>query len=217
MDIIYCAGGNKRLAKIAIDHGFLYGARSDDIRDIRCNGLIDVNWKDYVWDDHFSAIKKHKPKYAVVPDIYDEDDLQDLLDQGKQVEDLGTQVIAVPKSENIVNHIPNNWIIGVSVPSSYAGFLPNISELQNRKVHLLGGSPGAQRDLWNEYKHSSITIVSVDINSHNKASDFGTYWNGNVWKNTQKDPIGKYEAFRLSCAGIMKMWKELGSEINHAK
>ena len=61
MDVIYCAGGNKRLAKIAIDHGFLYGARSDDIRDIRCNGLIDVNWKDYVWDDHYSAIKIHKP------------------------------------------------------------------------------------------------------------------------------------------------------------
>lgn len=138
MDVIYCAGGNKKLAEIAIAQGFLYGSRSDDIRDIRCNGMIDINWKNYNWINHLAAVEEHRPKYAVVPDIFDINELARLMEQAKSIEKLKSKVIIVPKAHKILENIPDNWVIGISVPSSYSGFLPNISEIKHRKFH--GGS-----------------------------------------------------------------------------
>ena len=211
MDIIYCAGGNKRLANIAIDEGFLYGARSDDIRDIRCNGLIDINWKIYNWQAHVNLVAKHKPKYAVVPDIVNKRQLNKTLIYAKELTSYCEKVIVVPKVHDIIKFIPDNIIIGISIPTSYAGFLPHVEELASREVHFLGGSPRQQRELWKQYTLCGISISSVDGNSHSKASDFGSYWNGDQWYDKERATIGKYDAFRKSCQGIIKMWQQLGA------
>jgi hypothetical protein len=209
MDIIYCAGGNSRLAAIAIEEGFLYGARSDDIRSLRCDGIIDINWKDYDWKKHLAIVADHKPKYAVVPDIVDSREVPRTLRLAEQLA-LYTRSIIVPKVPNIVQFIPRIHIIGVSVPTTYAGFLPDVSELEGRSVHLLGGSPKQQRELWCIYKKMNIEVTSVDLNSHSKASDFGSYWDGDRWCDSERHSIGKYKAFRKSCRGIIKMWGSLG-------
>lgn len=192
MDIIYCAGGNKRLAEIAIDSGYMYGARSDDIRDLRCDGLIDINWKSYNWNNHILAIKKHNPKYAVVPDVESNDLIKERVEMGLEIESLGSIPIIVPKIHGIISSIPSNYLIGISVPSSYAGFLPPLWDLHGKNVHLLGGSPKKQRNLWREYSSNNINVVSVDINCHSKASDFGSYWDGNKWNDDERATIGKY-------------------------
>jgi hypothetical protein len=210
MDLIYCAGGNKRLANIAIEEGFLYGARSDDIRDLRCNGLIDINWKEYNWESHVNLVAQHKPKYAVVPDILQKRQLEKVLSYAEELKAYCERVIIVPKLHNIIKLIPRNFVIGISVPTSYAGFLPKTDELVDRKVHFLGGSPRQQRELWKHYTKWGIHVTSVDGNSHSKASDYGSYWNGNNWCDTERATIGKYDAFRKSCRGIMKMWGQLG-------
>lgn len=211
MDIIYCAGGNSKLAEIAIDEGFLYGARSDDIRQLHCNGLIDINWKNYDWDSHILAVKYHNPLYAVVPDIINSKDLDKTLLQIHEIKRYCDRVIVVPKIQNIIRFFPSDVVIGVSVPTSYAGFLPDMTELRHHDVHLLGGSPGQQRDLWISYESNDIRVVSVDCNSHSKVSDFGSFWDGQKWSKMEDKYIGKYEAFRLSCKGIIKMWEKLGA------
>lgn len=211
MDIIYCAGGNKKLAKIAIEEGFLYGARSDDIRDIRCNGLIDINWEKYNWEKHLNHISIHKPKYAVVPDITNENLIDSVLEQARKVQCICPNVIIVPKIHGITKYFPSTMIVGISVPTSYAGFLPEINEISQRKVHLLGGTPRQQRELWKYYKEMDVNIVSLDCNSHSKTSDFGSYWNGIKWCHQGESFMGKYETFRMSCKGIMKMWESLGA------
>ncbi len=210
MDVIYCAGGGKILAEIAIQEGFLYGSRSDDIREFpRCNGLIDINWKKYNWEDHLKAVKSHQPKYAVVPDIEDRKCLRKALEMAEILEEVCGRVIIVPKRHDIIKKIPQKYIIGISVPTSYSGFIPFTSELKNREIHLLGGSPNQQKELWRYYKKMKVCITSVDINCHNKVSNFGNYWNGYKWNFDGDHVIDKYEAFRRSCKGIMNMWREL--------
>lgn len=211
MDIIYCAGGGKILAEIAIVEGFLYGSRSDDIREVpRCNGLIDIDWKNYDWEEHKFAVKEHRPKYAVVPDVCNEDDLSYSMKLAQEIEKHCENVIVVPKVKDIIYRIPNKYIIGISVPTSYSGFIPRVSNLEKRKIHLLGGSPNQQKELWKYYSIMGLEVTSVDINCHNKASNYGNYWNGYKWVHEGKHKIDKYEAFRRSCVGILSMWEELG-------
>lgn len=211
MDVIYCAGGNIKLARIAMEAGFLYGARSDDIRSLRCNGLVDINWLSYDWRRHIEVVAVHRPKYAVAPDILDVRETPRVLRLAEQLGEYCYKVIIVPKVPNIVGYIPQACIVGVSVPTTYSGFLPTLSELRGRKVHLLGGSPRQQRELWLYYSSAGIAVTSVDSNSHGKASDFGSYWDGDRWCDRERDRIGKYEAFRKSCQGIMRMWRILGA------
>jgi len=212
MDVIYCAGGGKVLAQIAIEEGFLYGARSDDIRpEPRCNGLIDIKWDDYDWVQHLNAIQFHRPKYSVVPDITSLRELGRILRLATRTEPFCQRVIVVPKIDSIVRFIPRKYLIGVSVPTSYAGFLPETKELVGREIHLLGGSPRQQRELWIYFKKMKIKVNSVDVNTHNKVSNFGNYWNGSKWIFEGRYKIDKYQAFRKSCQGILKMWKELGA------
>lgn len=214
MDIIYCAGGNKRLASIAIKEGFLYGSRSDDIRNVRCDGLIDINWKKYDWEKHVFQVSTNKPKYAVVPDILKQEDLYKSIDYGYELQQYCTRVIIVPKIGGVIKTIPSSMVIGISVPTTYAGFLPNVTELYGREVHFLGGTPGQQRELWKYYTRMEdlrIHVVSLDCNSHSKASDYGSYWNGYKWCHDITSSTGKYECFKLSCQGIMQMWSQLGA------
>ena len=211
MDVIYCAGGGKILADIAIQEGFLYGSRSDDVREIpRCNGLIDINWKKYNWEDHLAAVKKHKPKYAVVPDIENIKSLEKAMKMAKDLEGFCQRVIIVPKRHGIISNIPQKYIIGISVPTSYSGYISHASELKNRDIHLLGGSPNQQKELWQYYKVMNAHVISVDINCHNKVSNYGNYWNGYKWIYDGNHIIDKYEAFRRSCKGIMSMWRRQG-------
>lgn len=210
MDIIYCAGGNRALASIAMEEGFMYGARSDDLRrGLRCNGLIDIKWKKYDWRKHKFLVSEHRPKYAVVPDVESRDSLALAITLAEELKDYCHRVIIVPKIPGLVAGIPRDYLIGISVPTSYAGFLPSPLELSGHQVHLLGGTPGQQRQIWRYYGLMGISITSVDSNSHSKASDYGSYWNGTKW--CDRDGLGKYEAFRLSCQGIMKMWRALGA------
>jgi hypothetical protein len=211
MDLIYCAGGGRVLAEIAIKEGFLYGARSDDIRDApRCTGLVDINWKNYDWIEHLTAVQKHQPKYAVAPDIEQPRKIRRTLELAEKLEGFCYKVIIVPKRKNIIKHIPQKYLIGISVPTSYSGYMPSTSELLGRELHLLGGSPGQQRELWLYFDSLSIPVMSVDVNCHNKVSNFGKYWNGEKWTFEGKHKIDKYEAFRRSCRGIINMWKTLG-------
>lgn len=211
MDLIYCAGGNTRLARIAIDEGFLYGARSDDIRELRCDGLVDIDWRRYDWRRHLNAITLHRPRYAVAPDVLSLREVPRVLRLAQQIADCSARPVIVPKVPGVVRYIPREFLVGVSVPTTYAGFLPPIAELVGREVHLLGGSPRQQRELWLHYCTEGVNVVSADANCHSKASDFGSYWDGKQWCDRDRGWIGKYEAFRRSCQGIVRMWTALGA------
>lgn len=162
-------------------------------------------------------VSRHSPKYAVAPDIEDASEFPRLLELAHELEPLCDRVIMVPKVDGIIGKIPFQYLVGISVPTSYSGYLPSAGEIAGRDLHLLGGSPAQQRELWRYYTQFGATVTSVDLNCHNKASDFGSYWDGFQWRDDERDTIGKYEAFRKSCKGIVRMWHLLGAlpEVAH--
>jgi hypothetical protein len=212
MDIIYCAGGGRILAEIAQEEGFMYGSRSDDVRtDPRCNGIIDINWRNYQWQSHLAAVQAHQPRYAVATDIVNRASFAVVMKLATELERCCERVIIVPKQKGLVSKIPRKYVIGISIPTSYSGFIPQCEELSGRDVHLLGGSPKQQQHYWKQYQGLDINVTSLDINCHNKVSSFGKYWDGSKWVHEGIHVIDKYEAFRKSCQGIMAMWKALGA------
>lgn len=213
MDLIYCAKYTE-LSPIAASMGFLLGARSDSARVIKYKGMIDINWKNYNWDNHLSVVKDHQPKYSVAPDITNREQLNKTINNAYELKKWSDFVIVVPKENNLINDIPNDFVIGVSVPSNYAGFVPMGAELSGRKAHLLGGSPRKQLELYRHYSEFDVEIASSDINCHHKASNYGSYWNGNKWCDNERSSIGKHGAFKKSCEGIIRMW---GHELNREK
>lgn len=210
MDLIYCAGGNTKLAKIAIEEGFLYGSRSDDIRDIHCNGLIDIKWESYDWNNHVRKVEVHRPKYAVVPDILSECQLSQALSKAEELEPYCSKVIIVPKVHGIISQIPDKYVIGISIVTRYSGFRLNDKELIGRRIHLLGGTPNQQKAIWYRLNNVQAVVKSLDCNSHILVSNFGKFWDGEKWrKENNGEYLGKYESFRKSCQGIMNMWNKL--------
>ena len=78
-ELIYCAGGNKRMAQIAIDAGFEYGAR------LPARGLhhpirfADQDWKNPDRVRYMAELEKHKPAMATVLDWEQEGQLGEVL------------------------------------------------------------------------------------------------------------------------------------------
>lgn len=203
MDVIYCAGGNKRFAQIAIDEGFKYGTRHD-YKPYWQPFMVDINWKAYNWNDYLSKIAEWQPAMAMVPDYERPEQRGSMAARAMQLVALGVdRVMVCPKFVGAVYDIPEWCVIAVSVPSTYAGFLPAISELRGRKVHLLGGSPRSQIDLIRYYRGHAVEVVSLDCNMHQKSAQLGTYFTGRKWFNAGAGVTPTDEAFRKSCRAIL--------------
>ena len=66
--LIYCAGGNPRLAQIAVEHGFEYGARLPDSTYYPMY-FADQDWKNPDREKYMKALSEHKPYMATVLDL----------------------------------------------------------------------------------------------------------------------------------------------------
>ena len=209
VDIIYCAGGNRRFAEIAIAEGFQYGTRHDYKPYHHEFGvpltMVDINWKSYYWPDYTRKIAEWQPVIAMVPDYEHPDQRQSMQDKARELLALGVaRPMCCPKFIGAVAHIPEWCVVAISVPTTYAGFLPPVSELRGRRVHLLGGSPHAQIELIKYYGLMGVEVVSIDCNMHQKAAQLGTYFSGRKWRNMGAGKVSTDDAFRRSCQGIMR-------------
>jgi len=211
--LIYCADGNKRLAQIAIDAGFLYGAR------LPARGLhhpihfADQDWKAPDRTRYMAELDKHRPVMATV------------LDWAEESAQFVERVLIVPKVLGGIASLPRRVggaeiVLAYSVPTRYGGTFVPIWEFEGWPVHLLGGSPHAQMEL---YQYHALDVVSVDGNMHQMmAVRFCQFWvRGTAWyaKNRwwptlreandgerwQGDAL--YEAFTRSCHNIVEAWR----------
>ena len=228
MEIIYCADGNKRLAQIAIDAGFLYGARLP--------GTIywpiffaDQNWKQPDRARYMNALAQHKPTMATVLDLESYNQLETVLTWADEAsQHVQRTIIIIPKLHGIIRHIPTQINgkeirLGYSVPTKFGATTVPIWEFAARTVHLLGGSPHAQMRL-SQY----LDTRSVDGNMHQLlAIRYNQFWtpgnahharnrfwptlkdtnNDKLWRDGAKD--ANYEAFTRSCHNIFTAWQTL--------
>ena len=215
IDLIYCAGGNPRLSQIAVEEGWLIGFRSDYTAPNYPISFIDIEYKQPDFMMHLRTVAKYKPKYAIVPDLSDKTiDQQDISRVIKQAELLAEYCeipLIVPKLSGQLELIPDHFAIGYSVPSRYGGADYLLWELAGRRVHLLGGSPKKQFQV---YLHLSgiADVMSADGNyAQGQAVKFGEYWTGKKWIEHPEVKTGKkdlyFDCWRWSCQNIMKGWK----------
>jgi len=222
IDLIYCASGNKRFAKIAIDAGFLYGAQLPGTV-YHPIYFADQNWKKPNRQKYMDALEKHRPFMATVLDFERIDQLSEVLSWAEEAARFVEVVMIIPKCFGCIVKLPH--IIGnkpirlaYSVPTRYGGTSVPVWEFWNRPVHLLGGSPQKQMRL-----RPYFDVRSVDGNMMQKAAvTWCGFWQpgtaryaSNRWWPTLKESgshvvtDAPYEAFSRSCESIMQAWLTL--------
>jgi len=214
MELIYSGANNKLFSDIALKYNFKLGARLpttvyyDDLY------FADQNWHQPNKFKYIKSIKKHNPYKATVKDIETKNDLCTALDWSRAIAKYVHEIIIIPKVTGIIKHLPrqiNNTqvILGYSIPSSYGSTNVPIWEFKGWDIHLLGGGPGKQIELF-MYLDNIGNVISLDINSISKAAMFGSWWD-NGWhnNNTDKDKDFIYRLFEKSCIGIMKAWENI--------
>lgn len=226
IDVIFCAGGNRRFAQIALEEGMLYGLRGDYTA-YWPPVMVDIPFKQFwqtdahgipqreprwsLWKTQLAKIARWQPRTALVPDYLSPGYRRALVKMACQLVEAGVdRPMMCPKFPGAVEDIPEWCVVAVSVPSSYEGYLPPLDELRGRRVHLLGAaSPKDQLDLLRYYAMYGIEVVSVDVNAHQKAAQNGTYYSGGKWRNRGRHVVPTDEAFRASCRAIMRQFKEV--------
>jgi hypothetical protein len=142
--------------------------------------FVDNEWKDYDHSVHIECVKALEPKYATVrdyvtPEQAEEDgikyySLDEVLDMAKEVQQYAENVIIIPKVD-VIDLIPDEYVLGYSVPSSYGATPLPLESFAGRRIHLLGGSWATQRAMLIKMGDD---VVSADLNQPWKASRFGS-------------------------------------------
>lgn len=189
LDAMFCCRYNS-IALAAYEMGFLPGMISEKVdawRKIQERqpgiriGLMDNEWHDYDHAAHVAGVREARPKYATVRDVMtraqceaagvDFYPLDEILDMAAEVEEYADHVIVIPKYD-CLDKIPEKYVIGFSVPTSYGGTPMPASALRGRRVHLLGGSWKNQRtflDILGE------DVVSLDNNHLLRICEWGNF------------------------------------------
>lgn len=173
-------GGNQYVPVYAKQAGMAYGTRHDTKPHDYC-WMLDIKWKDYDWAQYMDIVRHLRPVQAMVADYEAPEQRNIMLQQVQQLRDEGVlNIMVCPKFASAVQDIPADCIIAVSVPSRYAGYIPNTAETGNRKVHLLGGTPQKQLALLKDYN-----VVSADGNSHETSAKFSSVFDAGKWKRSR--------------------------------
>jgi hypothetical protein len=176
--------------EIAVQHGWLPGARYTNLRDIKRFprlGFLDIDWKNYDFRRHLEAATQTRPMITVARDIEEKRDLRRIVDQAFRLLEYATHVVLVPKDKNLESRldtaIPPEFLLGFSVPTKYGG-TKLAPEAFRRPVHLLGGRPDVQRKL-----AERMPVFSIDTNRFTLDAAFGDYFDGEIFR---RHPTGGY-------------------------
>jgi hypothetical protein len=191
--------------QIAVEHGWLPGARYTNLRDVRTFpqlGFLDIDWKKYDFARHLETAGITRPLMTVARDIEHRRDLRRTIDQAFRLLEFARHVVVVPKDpllEGRLNEsIPAEFLLGFSVPTRYGGTKLSPSAFR-RPVHLLGGRPDVQRKLAN-----AMPVFSIDANRFTLDAAFGDYFDGEIFR---RHPVGGYRVcLRDSVRNITSLW-----------
>lgn len=216
-ELVCCAGGNPRVAEIAVAAGFRYGARLPATTYAPV-WFADQDWRKPDRVAYVAALAQHRPTVATVLDWEHYDQLSEVLAWTEDAAQFVESVIIIPKVPQIPE-IPlivggKTVILGYSVPTSFGATTVPLPQFYGRKIHLLGGSPEMQMRLWRHFRQYA-QVVSVDGNSHLKLANRGLFWAGLGRRRSLKQADGRrfegsgnLEAFRRSCRNIKAAWEK---------
>lgn len=172
--LVYIRGADKLAPETARIAGIPYGIRND-YYPYADPLFLDIHWTNYDWNDYCQLVSRFHPIYAMVPDYEHPSQKERMLRQIEDLKTLGVLRVGVcPKFEGAVKDIPMDCVLAISVPTQYAGFLPN-EALTDRKIHLLGGHP----DQWMyliRYRYPKAHFLSMDGNIMGLKAGLRQYW-----------------------------------------
>ena len=223
--LVYCAGGNRRLAEIATSAGYRYGAQLPNTVYYPLY-MADQDWKKPNRAAYMKALARHRPTVATVLDWERDEQLPEVLSWAEEAAQYTERVMVVPKVIGGIGRIPRrvgdrDVVLAYSVPTRFGGSQVPVWELAGWPVHLLGGSPNAQIKTWLTLR-GMADVVSADGNMAQKMANrhaqfwmpgTATYAKNRFWP-TLTEADGKRwghnapdEAFRRSCENIMAAWQ----------
>lgn len=216
---IFCMGNGKAdtFPRVARESGLAYGTRSSEQARV-WPYMLDVDWKQFnagklTWADYMHLIAQYHPVQAMCVDYEHPDQRRQLYQQIRDLRNAGVlRVMVCPKFDGAVAHIPRWCVVAVSVPSSYAGFVPDGAELAGRRVHLLGGSPHAQRRWMLRLQGAGAKVVSFDGNSHEKVAQKAKLFLDGKWQQANGravTPDDQIQLTILSGRNILRMMNTL--------
>lgn len=215
-DLIVCAGGNREFLHVASQTGYLLGLRSGYASygyDIQ---FVDSEYQRPNFERHLKTVMKYQPKYAVVPDCSDQSvspsDIERVMKQYEQLSPYCQIPLVVPKLPGQIALLPTSIAIGYSVKSTYGGAKYDLWELHGRRVHLLGGSPRDQMEVFRQLA-GRANVLSADGNmAMGAARNFAQYWDGGWVDHPEKGSTDNslyLECWRESCKNIRREWETL--------
>lgn len=230
MELIYCADGGEKFARIAIRHGFTYGAKLPATVYFP-PVFVDNEYQNPQRERYMQALKEYRPALATVLDWQKHVSADEVFSWAEEAaQHVSEAVIIIPKVFNTIHRIPETIAgkavhLGYSVPTSYGGTGVPFEEFGKRPVHLLGGSPHKQRQL-----SALLNVVSADTNYHQKeAINHNQFFAaGRVKKGSNKrfpklneiynhvEDDAPYLAFELSCMNIQAAWIGCSAAIRFA-
>ena len=222
--LIFCADGNLAHARAAVAAGWRYGVRLPTSSMLRDEPLhfADQDWRRPDRRRYLDALAAHRPALATVLDWERPEQLPEVLSWAEEAAPLVTEaVVVVPKVPGGVPLVPETIggrevRLGYSIPTSHGGAPLGLWEFRGRTVHLLGGSPQRQREVYS-YLCGIADVRSLDNNMIKKmATTRCCYWSllgraGQRWTPLAGfDGDGPLEALRRSLANVREAWGSAG-------
>lgn len=202
MEVVYVRGGDRAAPDIARAAGMLYGTRND-YKAYAPVHMIDIKWKHYDWRRYLNRVDEYRPAFGMVAD-YEFPSQMDLT--YRQIADLERlhieHIMVCPKFPGALQDIPDWCVVAVSVPTTYAGFLPDYRALRGRQVHLLGGRPEVQAEMIRKLRGHGAEILSVDGSYHAMKAGYGQWFDGGQWVQLRRNVVSDNELCLASARNV---------------
>lgn len=213
MEIVFVRGGDKTAPSIAQASGMFYGTRND-YKAYAPVHMIDIQWKDYVWAKYMRRVDEYRPPMSMVADYEHKDQKELMYQQIRDLERLHIERIMIcPKFHGALNDFPHDAVVAISVPSVYAGFLPDYRYLKGRAVHLLGGRPEKQARILREIVGAGAKVISVDGSYHAMKAGLGQWFDGGGWVQLRRNLDSDTELCIASGINIVRYLRDSATEI----
>ncbi|MGH2355790.1 MAG: DUF6610 family protein [Chloroflexota bacterium] len=223
--MIFCSGGDRRFAALAVQAGFRYGAQLPNTVHPALGPLYfaDQDWKRPDRAAYVAALRRWRPALATVLDWERDEQLPEVLSWAEDAAPYVETLVLIPKVVGGVERLPRSVggrpvRLGYSAASSYGGTAVPIWEFAGWPVHVLGGAPHRQMVL-----ARYLDVRSCDGNmTRRMAVTHCAFWvpgtaryaKNRWWPQLQEDNAEQWgqdaphEAFRRSCANILAAWRE---------
>lgn len=175
--------------------------------------MVDSDPEHCDWPAVMKVVGIYHPVQALTADYFP-GQREAMLSQVDDLRQAGVLRIAVcPKFHGAVADIPADCVVAVSLKTNgkltagankYAGFMPDLSELRFRRVHLLGGSPRLQKEMLVKLQAVGAQVLSVDGNSQFGAAAKGSAWIAGRWQRKIGEDVNLYETQILSTINIQR-------------